>query len=156
MNKNAKNAAAYYEGGRAVALETLGSPVPAISLSDVPRMRVATARRELAEFSRSNPLHVTAAEADAELLPRLTGAAAMLRAGKIDHKLQNGVALEANKIAGAMRLSTADEVQSTIGRIDARARELVAWRWHAIERVANALLRRGTLTSDEVAALLTA
>jgi hypothetical protein len=95
-------------------------------------------------------------DAERELLPRMTGAAATLRAGTRDRKLENGVALEANKIAGALRMETVEEARSIVGKIGERAKNILDTRWPEIERVAKGLLKRGSLSGVEVAVLLTA
>jgi hypothetical protein len=151
-----KNAAAFYLAGMALARVELGLPQIAIVLTDAPRMEPEAAKRELAAFIESEPPQISHAEAELELLPLMTGAAATLRAGYRDEKLHNAVALQANKIAGALRMQTVEEAQNVVGEIGERAKGLLAWRWHAVERVAKALRSRSTLAGEDIAALLSA
>jgi hypothetical protein len=152
-----KNAAAYYQAGRAVALETLGTAYAALSLADTPSMRPAEARRRVAD--KSEPAPALPADPEAELLQLLAGGLALFRGchGKTDPKLGAALEFKMLGIIGALALATSEaEASKRVKAVDDRVKQLVTWRWHAIERIAQALIRKATLTGDEVAALLTA
>lgn len=149
-----RSAAAFYLAGRAVALASLGAPVGDVAISDAPRIELGRARRELIAWAKSAPPKSTPDVVERELLPTLAGATAMLRSGAKDRKLQNAVALEANKVAGVTCVQTADDAKAIFQPIDERARQLVNWRWHSIERIARGLMKNFVLTAEEITALM--
>jgi len=58
------------------------------------------------------------------------------------------------RLVVALRLETAATVDPYLAYLRARAANLVAIRWTAIERVAQALIERRVLSGDEVADLI--
>lgn len=155
---NQTTAAAYYAAGRALALANVGLPLETLSLSDAPSMSPSKMRKIMAGVSNA-PAPRAPNNAETELLPRLTGAAAALRfcgdINKAAPKLGAGILVETLGILGPLALSTSESEAVRIkNEFSARATQLVTWRWHAIERLANALLRCGTLAGTEIAELI--
>lgn len=154
-----ETAAAYYAAGRALALSDIGLPVEALALSGAPSMTRSKMRKIMSGRSNEPPPRAPN-NTEVELLPRLVGAAAALRhcggdIKKAAPELGAGILVETSGIIGALALATSEaEAKETVRELDARATQLITWRWHAIERLANALLRRRTLAGAEIAELL--
>jgi hypothetical protein len=153
--KKDRKAAACYHAGHAVALAALGKDSVALDLADTPGMRPATARRLLAgSFNLPPPECEQSTDLEAGILPLLAGLYACGPAAA-PKKLAAAIAVYVAGMVGTFAVANSkSEAERVLAEIDARARDLATWRRHAIARIAAALLDRGTLAADEVAALV--
>ncbi|HEV2550798.1 MAG TPA: hypothetical protein VGU20_26030 [Stellaceae bacterium] len=135
-----------------IAVAELGAPITGASLDHVPRMRPAKARRAIMTAAPT----ASAANHANELLPRFCASIALERSGeKPDRKLAAGLYMDTvHAIQGFVVVGREHEITAKVDEIRTRARQLVTWRWHAIQRVAQALLISRSITGAETAALI--
>ncbi len=151
-----REATAYHEAGHAVAAWKLGyRPVSA---------SIIAADESVGEVRHENP-YGNNAEYDGSELGRLRIERAIIirRAGPIAQKRYRptswrrwqGGADYAVSADLALLVSGSGEIASAFLKwLDLRAKALIEQNWPVVERVANALLKRGAMNEDEIAVLM--
>jgi hypothetical protein len=150
-------ASAYHESGHAVAAWKLGYR----SI----RASITAGDESAGEVRHESPLPSDQVEFDGSelarlrveriIIIRLAGPIAQKRYRRTSWRRWHGGADHAVAADLALRVCGSGEIASAFLKwLDLRAKALVEEHWPAIERLANALLKRGALREDEIAALM--
>ena len=152
-----REATAYHEAGHAVAAWNLGYR----SI----RASITAGHESAGEVRHESPLVGDEVEFDGSelarlrvervIIIRLAGPIAQKRHRRTSWRRWHGGTDYAVAADLALRVCGSGEIASAFLKwLDRRAKALVEEHWPAVERLANALLKRGVVTQDEIAALM--
>lgn len=152
-----REASAYHEAGHAVAAWKLG--YRSISAS------IAAADESTGEVRHENPFPgenldvvesaLVRSRVERAIIIRLAGPIAQKRYRPTSWRRWQGGADYAVAADLALRVCGSGEIASAFLKwLDLRAKALIEQHWPAVERLANALLKQGTMDQDQIAALM--